>query len=177
MPRLFSAILLVIGLNSCASRDYMEVLDLPGHQWASEQAVVFTFEPSGTTAASPISSPPEGESIDLVVRHSEHFPYTDLRLEIKGVAPDKQYWIDTITMPLTTRPSDPNGTDSQHPWAGRRYSNHYDLTRRYRTGIRYPQKGTYSISIRQLSGDDPLRGILSIGIVASGCIHPGQIRH
>lgn len=142
----------------CSGHSYMEVYDLPDAGWAGDQAVVFTFRPDSASVRQA-----DGEWIDITVRHSADFPYADLPLEIKGVAPDKRFWTDTIDFPLGAL-----SEDGAYHWAGRAYSNHYDITRRYRSGIRYGTGGEYALSVRQLSGLDTLRGILSVGVVASG---------
>ncbi len=144
--------------TGCTNGNYMEVYDLPRAGWAENQAVVFTFrrEPSASCGA-------DGEWIDITMRHRADFPYAALPLEVKGVTPDKRFWTDTIAFPLGTLSE--NGT---YRWAGHAYSNHYDITHRYRSGIRYGLSGEYALSVRQLTGQDTLRGILSIGIIASG---------
>ena len=144
--------------TGCAGGDYLEMYDLPVSGWPADRAVVFRFRPDSAQTA-------EGGSrwIDLAVRHTPEFPYTDLLLEVKGVAPDKSFWTDTVSLPLGT-----TGGNGVPRWAGRAYSNHYDFTCRYRSGIRYGAAGGYALSIRQLTDGDTLRGILSVGIVACG---------
>lgn len=144
--------------TGCSGHSYMEMYDLPDVGWAGDQAVVFTFRPDSAAVRQT-----DGEWIDITVRHSADYPYADLPLEIKGVAPDKRFWTDTIDFPLGAL-----SEDGTYRWAGRSYSNHYDITRRYRSGIRYGNGGEYALSVRQLSGQDTLRGILSVGVVASG---------
>ncbi|WP_274956863.1 hypothetical protein [Millionella massiliensis] len=145
-------------VSGCATPDYMEVYDLPETGWAADQAIVFTLRPDTLAPGGD-----DGQWIDITVRHRADYPYAELPLEIKGVAPDKSFWTDTLLFPLGT-PAE-NGT---RQWAGHAYSNHYDITRRYRNGIRYTQPGEYALSIRQLSGADTLRGILSLGVIAHG---------
>lgn len=144
--------------TGCAGGEYMEMYDLPESGWTEDQAVVFTFRPD-----SAVTGQANGEWIDITVRHRADFPYADLPLEVKGVAPDKRFWTDTIDFPLAVL-----SENGDYRWAGRSYSNHYDITRLYRSGIRYGQPGEYALSVRQLTGQDTLRGILSIGIIASG---------
>lgn len=151
-------------LGGCRARDYMEMYDLPAAGWGSKESIVFTFVPDSTAIHAPAA---QGEWIDITVRHDGNFPYADLPLEIKGVMPDKRFWVDTVDFALGVRDS-----EGIFRWAGQRYSNHYDITRRYRSGIRYRRFETrseeYAVSVRQLTGEDPLHGILSVGIIASG---------
>lgn len=159
-------------LGGCGVRDYMEMYDLPAAGWGSEEAIVFTFIPDSAAIHAPGT---QGEWIDITVRHDGNFPYADLPLEIKGVMPDKRFWVDTIDFALGVR-----GDDGAFRWAGQRYSNHYDITRRYRSGIRYRRfndsdRAEYAVSVRQLTGENPLHGILSVGIIASGT-HTAQSR-
>ncbi|MCC8063174.1 MAG: gliding motility lipoprotein GldH [Rikenellaceae bacterium] len=158
-------LLAALTATGCMSRNYMEMYDLPEVGWAQDQSVVFTFRPDSVATAGG-----EGQWIDITVRHRADFPYADLPLEIKGVAPDKRFWTDTVDFPLATLSE--NGA---YRWAGRSYSNHYDITRRYRSGIRYSGNGEYALSVRQLTGEDTLRGILSVGVVAGGT-HPAGMR-
>lgn len=144
----------------------MEMYDLPDTGWGTDEAIVFTYRADSLAMR---RQGVAGESIDITVRHSGDFAYADLPLEIKGVTPDKRFWVDTISFPLGERTE-----DGAYRWAGHAYSNHYDITRRYRNGIRYRDWGResngeeYALSIRQLTGDEPLRGILSVGVIASG---------
>lgn len=161
---------LALLLSGCMSRDYLEVYDFPEASWESGQAVVFTFRPL------PDATPPaEGDWIDILVQHRPDFTYADLLLEVKGVTPDKQFWLDTIAVPLTERITNPTRREAadEFRWSGRRFSNHYEVVRRYREGIRYRRAAAdsneYAVSIRQISGQSRLEGIYSIGIIASGC--------
>lgn len=158
----YSGILLAaFAATGCTGGNYMEMYDLPAAGWGASQAVVFTFRPD--SAATHAQQEKGGDWIDITVRHRADFPYADLPLEIKGVAPDKRFWIDTVDFPLGIRTE-----KDKYRWAGRAYSNHYDITRRYRSAIRYGVPGEYALSVRQLTGQDTLRGILSIGVIASG---------
>lgn len=155
---LFGFLLSALAATGCTGGNYMEVYDLPRAGWVEDQSVVFTFRPD--SAAFRVA---DGEWIDITVRHRADFPYAGLLLEVKGVTPDKRFWTDTIAFPLGAL-----SEDGAYRWAGRAYSNHYDITRRYRSGIRYGLPGEYALSVRQLTGQDTLRGILSIGVIASG---------
>lgn len=151
---------LVLALTGCLARDYMEMYDLPASGWKLNQSVVFTFVPLGVDTLQ--RGTPADRWIDITVRHRADFAYAELPLEIKAVAPDKQFWVDTVYLPLG-KPSE----GGEWQWSGQHYSNHYDLTQRYRSRIRYRTAGEYALSIRQLSGEDPLRGILSLGVTVS----------
>lgn len=152
------------------SRDYLEAYDFPDATWASDEAVVFTFHPLPDA-----TSPTQGDWIDILVQHRPDFNYADLLLEIKGVSPDKQFWLDTIAIPLAEKITNPTRREAgdEYRWSGRRFSNHYEVVRRYREGIRYRNdddgSNEYAVSIRQITGESILEGIYSVGIVASGC--------
>ena len=88
-----------------------------------------------------------------------------LRPDTLAPGGDDGQWIDITVRHRGGGNKRKNGT---RQWAGHAYSNHYDITRRYRNGIRYTQPGEYALSIRQLSGADTLRGILSLGVIAHG---------
>lgn len=158
-------------VTGCDGGNYMEIYDLPDEGWRADQAIVFTFRPDSAVVGRGGrhgGGEQEEQWIDLSVRHRNDFPYADLPLEIKGVSPDKRYWIDTIDLPLA-RLSD-NGdllSEPAYRWTGRAYSNHRDITIRYRSGIRYARAGEYALSIRQLAEPDTLRGILAVGVIVS----------
>lgn len=156
-------------LTGCLSQEHIEVFDFPDEQWKANEPVVFTFHPEETL------SNPGGESIDILVRHRFDFPYADLKLEVRGIRPDRVFWTDTISVPLAEQRDD---TWEQYHWLGRRYSNHYETIHRYRERIEYRHfepdslqgiSSDYTVSIRQISHEENLKGILSVGIVASGC--------
>lgn len=151
--------------TGCDGGNCIEVCDLPDEGWAARQAIVFTFRPDSTSVhrAARRSGETGGAWIDLMVRHRNDFPYADLLLEIKGVAPDKRFWVDTVDFPLAEPDEEGN-----YRWTGRTYSNHSDVTHRYRSGIRYRTAGEYALSIRQLAAPDTLQGIIAVGMIASG---------
>ncbi len=152
-------------LGGCVSRDYIEVMDFPDERWGGRESVVFGFHPLALTEGEIMPQAQRGEWIDICVRHRPDFPLAELLLEVKGVRPDKLFWVDTVSIRLA------EPIEEQYRWLGRHYSNHHELTARYRTGIRYALPGEYAVSIRQLCtpAEESLSGILSIGLVASGC--------
>lgn len=147
-------------LTGCVTRDYMEMYDLPASGWGQNQSVVFTFVPLGVDTLQ--GGTPADRWVDITVRHRVDFAYAELPLEIKAVTPDKRFWVDTVYLPLGK-----SSDSGEWQWNGNHYSNHYDLTQRYRSRIRYRTAGEYALSIRQLSGDDPLQGVLSLGLTVS----------
>lgn len=97
-----------------------------------------------------------------------YYPYAALPLVIKAVTPDKRFWADTVEFALRRPAADGEPGEGAYRRAGRHYSNHNDITRRYRSGVRFSQRGEYALSVRQLTGTERIRGIRSIGVVVSG---------
>ena len=147
-------------LTGGVARDYMEMYDLPASGGKQNQSVVFTFVPRGVDTLR--GGTPSDRWVDITVRHRADFAYAELPLETKAVTPDKRFWVDTVYLPLG-KPSE----GGEWQWYGNHYFNHYDLTQRYRSRIRYRAAGEYALSIRHLSGDDPLVGGLSLGVTVS----------
>ncbi len=142
-------LLLTVG---CTRSSYTELFHFEGEPWQADQSAVFRFEPL---------TPDEGDyTLSIALRHTEQFAYNRLMLEIKGVNPRRQFWVDTLSVALT---------DARGKWVGKHYADHYDLTTLYRTHIRYPYPGTYALSVRQLNDPTSLDGILAIGVEATGC--------
>lgn len=138
--------------TGCSAPQYIDSVHFPDDRWAGEQSAVFEFTPTDTVGTD--------HRIELFVRHRSDFPDPELALEIKGVNGRKEFWTDTVILPLTD-------SRSGH-WLGKAYSNHYDLRQLYRTNINYQTLQPRAISIRQINTRDTLSGIATIGITASG---------
>lgn len=149
-------------LVGCSGGKYMEMYDLPREGWGREEAVVFYFEPDSAAGAR------GGQWIDISIRYDDDYPYAALPLVIKAVTPDKRFWADTVEFALRRPAADGEPGEGAYRRAGRHYSNHNDITRRYRSGVRFSQRGEYALSVRQLTGTERIRGIRSIGVVVSG---------
>ncbi len=140
-------------LTACGNRNqYIGVHAFPHGQWAAADTVRFAFHPRDTVAP---------QTIELVLEYRKDFPWGSLPLEIRGVIPgDSIYWADTLCVLLNA----PGGLR-----LGTEYPSHYEHTVMYRTGIRYGRSALRTVEVRQISGTDPLEGISSLTLKASGC--------
>jgi len=143
---LLAAIFLCPLVFSCSGGSYTEVFDLPHAEWPSGSAVNFEFIPTDHSSA---------KNIDIIVRYSRDFPTANLLLEVKTVRPDEIFWCDTISVPLVDEKGKP---------AGAPISIGNDIKYNYRTGAVFSKEGQYAIALRQLTGQDTLRHILSVGV-------------
>ena len=94
--------------------------------------------------------------IMLEIVNSNQYPYRNLWLRISQNFNDTVFVNDTIEIKL----ADENGK-----WIGSGSAGLYQFTVPYKNGIRLDSTRSYSIHIRQVMKDNPLKGIDKVGVM------------
>lgn len=119
--------------------------------WDSAFKPEFTFEITDTVSK---------HDVYIDVRHTGDYAYSDLYLFIDLAGPGGRTMRDTVECLL----ADPMGR-----WLGKGTgfifaSRTHDAKVLYRLGNRFPAAGRYTIRIEQGMRDDPLPGIIDVGV-------------
>ncbi|MCB9182870.1 MAG: gliding motility lipoprotein GldH [Flavobacteriales bacterium] len=124
---------------------------IPGGSWDASVTPEFTFEIADTVSK---------HDVYIDVRHTGDYAYSDLYLFIDLEGPGGRNMRDTVECLL----ADPMGH-----WLGKGTgfifaSRTHDAKVLYRLGNRFPVAGRYTIRIEQGMRDNPLPGIIDVGV-------------
>ena len=147
MKRYF--IILFLFLVSCSHNEiFFEYHTFKNDGWDRKDAAVFHINMDNTTDLFDVS---------LEIRNNNDYPFRNIWLFVDSQAPGGDVQTDTIGVNLA---------DAYGKWQGKGISL-YSLAIPYKTGVRFPQKGTYTYSIRHGMSENPLKGISDIGLKIS----------
>ena len=91
----------------------------------------------------------------LHIRHTNDYPYQNLWLFTRSMAPDSSLAVDTLSCYLA---------DNTGQWLSDQTFSTFDMPLLYMENIRFPKKGMYQFEIRQGMRDSLLQGIRNIGL-------------
>jgi len=146
---LFQLAAAVFFLASCdANRVFEENQDIAENQWPVKLAPVFEFEITDTT---------QQYHVFFNVRNALHYPFYNLYLRHTLTAPDGQlvnsYLHEMLLMdPKTGEPK------------GRGAGDIFDHQFRALKNVRFRQAGKYRLKLNQYMRQDPLPGIMAVGV-------------
>jgi gliding motility-associated lipoprotein GldH len=141
--------ILFLLLVSCSYNEiFFEYHSFKKEGWDRKDAAVFHINIDNTADLVDVS---------LEIRNNNDYPFRNLWLFIDFQTPGGNVRTDTIGVDLA---------DVYGKWYGKGISL-YSLTVPYETAIHFPQKGTYTYSIRQGMRENPLTGISDIGLKIS----------
>lgn len=120
-------------------------IPVEGMTWSKEQQARFEFEV-------PDSSSHYNMYVNL--RNTPNYPFSNIYFFIQMVAPDQQYFMDTLEGVLT----DKNGV-----WTGEGTGNFWEHRIEYKKMVRFPLEGKYTITIAHGMRRDPLPEITDVG--------------
>lgn len=133
---------------SCKQIDVFEKNTvIPNYEWKSDFTVSGTFQIADTVSA---------YSIYLVLRHTDAYQYNNIWLNI-GLQPPGDS--------LSTQKADLKLGDDANGWEGTGMNDIWEI-RKLLNGQarRFKKAGTYHFSVSQIMRDDPLPGIMSVGL-------------
>jgi len=148
IPLLLAA-LIISSFFSCnlkvVSEDYRSFKNA---QWPQDTVMVFKFDIPDSTRI---------YSLFLNVRNEGRYPYSNLYLFISVTPPRGKVLQDTVELTLA---------DIHGKWLGSGLGDLYERQYPYKENIFFPQKGSYTIKVRQgmRTDDQVLRGIHDFGI-------------
>jgi len=141
--------LLFLFLFSCSHNEiFFEYHSFKKDGWDGKDAAVFHINMDNTTDLFDVS---------LEIRNNNDYPFRNIWLFVDFQEPGGNIRTDTIGVDLA---------DIYGKWYGTGISL-YSLTVPYETAVRFPQKGTYTYSIRHGMHENPLKGISDIGLKIS----------
>ena len=144
-------VLLSLGLflSSCdGNRVFEEVQDLPDNQWPVRLSPTFTFEVTDTTQA---------YNVLFNVRNALHYPFYNLYLRHYLTGPNGQQ-VNSMLHEMYLM--DPKTGEPRGKGAGDIFDHQF----RGLKNIRFKQPGQYKIRLNQYMRQDPLPGIMAIGV-------------
>lgn len=145
---IFAILFVSLALGACSERheNYAHFENIDSKGWAYGKA--FEFSTPGVDSLSM-------HKIDISVRHTAAYPYSNLWLEIILSEGEKQY-IDTLEMHLS---------DTYGRWIGKGFGPTYQMTESLPET--YNITDSTKISIRQIMRVDTVREIQQVGITIS----------
>lgn len=147
---LTTVFLVVLLLTACFHTEpYYHYEQIKNHKWNKEKWLVYQLDSLSI-------DPAQSYDILLGVVNSNQYLYQNLWLRISQNFNDTLFVNDTIEVKL----ADENGK-----WMGSGTTGLYQLTVPYKKDIRLDSTRKYSMHIRQIMKDDPLKGIDKIGVI------------
>ena len=141
--------LLLLLVVACAPKEiFFEYHSFKNNGWDRADAAVFHINMDNTTDLFDVS---------LEIRNNNDYPFRNIWLFVDSKTPGGDIRNDTIKVNLA---------DVYGKWQGTGISL-YSLTVPFKTGVRFPQAGTYTYSIRHGMQENPLKGISDIGLKIS----------
>ncbi|WP_062545951.1 gliding motility lipoprotein GldH [Rufibacter tibetensis] len=136
-------------LGSCDSnRVFEEVQDIPDNQWPVRLSPTFAFEVTDTTQA---------YNVFFNVRNALHYPFYNLYLRHYLIGPDGQQ-VNSMLHEMYLM--DPKTGEPKGKGAGDIFDHQF----RGLKNIRFQRAGQYKIRLNQYMRQDPLPGIMAIGV-------------
>lgn len=140
-------LLMLIFLVGCGTSGEDVTMKSIDNKWNKKTEQKFNLE---------ISDPQNPKNIIFVVRNNNEYPYSNIRFIVNFKNPkSKISQVDTLNYILAK----PNGE-----WLGTGFGEVKETLFQYKTNYKFPEKGTYEVSVTQAMRNDNLPGIEDIGI-------------
>lgn len=140
------AVIILSGLYACKQNTFFEsTLEIPGNKWESDKAAVFDFTISDTLQV---------YNLIIQIANTDHYRNSNLWLFIRTHSSNREIASDTLEFTLSNEKGKWLGEKDGKSW-------HNDLI--YKSQIRFPQTGKYSVEITQGMRDLKLNGIEQVG--------------
>lgn len=146
---IFGLLAIMSVFSSCdANRQFEENQDIPESQWPIALTPTFTFEITDTT---------QQYNVFFNVRNAIQYPFYNLYLRHYLIGPDgKQISSALHEMFLM----DPKTGEPKGSGAGDIFDHRFRALK----NIRFPKAGQYQLKVNQYMRQDPLPGIMAIGV-------------
>lgn len=140
-------LLLAAFLQSCGPEPMFDnTKKIPGSVWKEDDVVRFEVPVTDTSSLF---------RFFLNIRHSTDYRYANVFFFIHTTFPDGTLARDTVECIVA---------DKSGKWLGRGITNIRDNQVMLRSGLRFPQAGTYVFEFRQAMREEELEGIKDIGL-------------
>lgn len=144
---IFFLFVFILLSTSCSEISiYHANIDIPHESWNLDSVAVFKVDIDDTTAV---------HNIYVNIRNTNEYPNSNLFLFVQTTSPVGSTLRDTMECILA---------DNRGKWLGRGFGAIRDNQFPYKNYIRFPEKGTYTLSIQQGMRTSDLKGIASVGL-------------
>lgn len=149
MKRAFILIIsLIVFLTACKHIDVFEKsTTIPHYKWDNKNNATGTFNISDTNSA---------YNIYIVLRHKDSYKYNNIWLNVGLKAPGDTMYFQKVNLTLAEDATGWEGTGMNDIWEVRKLINGQPR--------RFIKNGEYTFSIGQIMRDNPLPGIMSVGL-------------
>lgn len=145
--RIFLLISLPLFIISCNFNSiYDNVFNIPDTKWSKKQAIIFDV---------PVKDTLNGYSLLLNIRNNNEYPYSNCFLFISTRSPKGVIRKDTMEYVFA---------DDKGKWLGRGFGGVWNNELHYKSNIRFPNSGNYRIEVSHGMRDEPLKGIMDVGL-------------
>ncbi len=134
-------------LSGCHSRILFEkTISLPQDGWNKDHFLAYIIPVEDTIGQYQLS---------LIIRNDARYEFSNLFLFINTIAPGGQGIRDTVEIRMA---------DERGNWFGKGIGGKYTLQVPFKTQIKFPQKGNYTIEIEQGMRKEELEFITDVGL-------------
>lgn len=142
-----SCFVLLMILAGCNASDENVIMNHVDNKWDKNIRQKFNLE---------ISDPENPKNIIFVVRNNNDYPYSNIRFIVNLTHPKtRKTETDTLNYILAK----PNGE-----WLGTGFGETKETLFQYKLNYKFPEKGSYEISVSQAMRNNHLPGIEDLGI-------------
>ena len=133
-------------LFACSDNTYFDAeLNIPESNWDAKKAAIFDFD---------ITDSLQIVNLYIKITNTEDYRYSNLWLLVKTYSSQGDIAYDTLQYLLA---------DEKGKWLGNKKNNTYLNNFVYKSNVRFPKNGKYSVEIIQLMRDINLKGIKKVG--------------
>ncbi|MBS1742625.1 MAG: gliding motility lipoprotein GldH [Bacteroidetes bacterium] len=136
------------GMSACKQIDvYEKTTTIPQYKWDRSFPATGTFTISDTNTA---------YNIYIVMRHTDSYNYNNIWLNVGLQSPGDTMYFQKVEMQLA---------DDQHGWEGTGMNDIWEVRKLVNgQAKRFIRNGEYHFSISQIMRDNPLPGIMNVGL-------------
>jgi gliding motility-associated lipoprotein GldH len=143
---LFIVSSLLIACSCSRNTVFTDNSGFPSEVWTIDNVVRFKSDITDTASINNIS---------FTIRTGTSYPFRNIWLFVKTTAPNGKTLTDTIQYFLA---------DEKGKWYGKGFGDIHELLLPFKTGVYFPQKGTYTYDIRHGMRVEDLRGVYDFGL-------------
>ena len=144
---LFSIFISTISLQSCEkNRVFEKNISIVKSSWKNSDKIKLEVDIQDTSAT---------YNVYINVRHSTIYPYSNLWVMVTTTSPGGNSQKQRVEIPLA---------DEEGAWHGEGMGDVWDLKYLAQQNAIFNQKGKYSLEFEQIMRQDPLDGIMSMGL-------------
>ncbi len=143
---IFSFALIFIASACKESPVYEDYVNIPDYEWTKDYVARFDVD---------IKDSIQGHNIYVNIRNTGKYPYSNLWLFVKQIAPNGEVSEDKFECHLASNTG---------KWYGSGFGDIFDLQLPYKSEIQFKKPGLYTFEIVQGMRNDSLPGIVNVGL-------------